>query len=139
MCTLAGAAFEQSPQLVGAAGSPRAEALPDNGLCEYSCARGFCPSNACTSSGGTGAAFIDPSIWSAASPVVQCQPPCVLVMPPKPLGSTTTVSFPLYTTTFTQYLPYTETVTIGEGKSTTIEGVDQRTIVTVITIPPGKI
>lgn len=44
--------------------------------------------------------YISPVLWDNPSPQVTCQPPCTLVLPPFPLGSTTTIPWPEYTTTF---------------------------------------
>ena len=49
-------------------------------------------------SGGSGIVYIDPSIWHTANPVVQCQPPCTLVLPPFPLPSVETITWPPFTT-----------------------------------------
>jgi chitinase len=43
--------------------------------------------------------FLDPSIWTEPNPDITCEPPCILVLPPYPLGSTQTVSWPELTTT----------------------------------------
>lgn len=41
-----------------------------------------------------------PSIWTSGDPVVGCEPPCIVVFPPYPLGATHTVtSWPALTTT----------------------------------------
>jgi chitinase len=42
---------------------------------------------------------IDPTIWSIAVSQATCSAPCILVLPPYPLGSTTTLSWPILTTT----------------------------------------
>lgn len=42
--------------------------------------------------------YVDPSIWTESAPVIQCKPPCSFVLPPLLLESSTTISFPLLTT-----------------------------------------
>ncbi|KAL7912414.1 pectate lyase superfamily domain-containing protein, partial [Trichoderma velutinum] len=49
-------------------------------------------------SDGSGFVFLDPTIWSQQKPTVQCSPPCTLILPPVTLSTTTTITFPLYTT-----------------------------------------
>lgn len=44
--------------------------------------------------------YVSPSIWSERNPEVQCQPPCVLVLPPIPLAKPTTISLTPLTTSF---------------------------------------
>ena len=52
--------------------------------------------------GGSGDVYIDPSIWSSATPVVSCIPPCDIILPPYTFSTTTTMSFPPFTTTLTE-------------------------------------
>lgn len=42
---------------------------------------------------------ISPSIWSSGAPTMVCEPPCIFVLPPYPLGFTSTISWPVLTTT----------------------------------------
>lgn len=42
--------------------------------------------------------YVPPSIWTDPNPTVQCIPPCGLILPPLLLGYTTTIDWPLYTT-----------------------------------------
>lgn len=76
---------------------------------------------------GSGLVYIDPVIWTERNPQVQCQPPCVLVLPPSPLPSPTTISFPPFTTSF-----IVQSVII-QGDSTLTSRV---TIPTTISLPP---
>ncbi|KEQ78247.1 pectin lyase-like protein, partial [Aureobasidium namibiae CBS 147.97] len=85
--------------------------------------------------GERGVVYIDPSVWEAAEPEVQCQPPCTLVMPPLSLDTETTISFPLYTTSIKQTYVQTRTSDIF-GTTTTIIRHSIDTIPTTITIPP---
>ncbi|KAI9651823.1 MAG: hypothetical protein M1829_002136, partial [Trizodia sp. TS-e1964] len=50
-------------------------------------------------SGSSSIISISPSIWTLGNPVISCNPPCIFVLPPYPLGSITTVSWPILTTT----------------------------------------
>lgn len=102
-------------------------------------------------SGGSGTVFIDPTIWGQSSPTVQCYPPCTLVLPPVTLSTTTTITFPPYTTslevgwTTTETFVTSDTTASVSGASTvyvtisTTETLSYYTAVTestVLTIPP---
>ena len=67
--------------------------------------------------------YVDPSIWNKTNPTVQCIQPCIIVLPPEQLNSSTTISFPPYTTSITE--------DCGGGSLTVVT--------TTINIPPGKI
>lgn len=71
--------------------------------------------------------YIDPTIWSSDKPTAGCQPPCTLVLPPWPLSSMTTISFPVITETIKETWPET---TSGVTKYRTT------TITVRITLPP---
>ena len=86
---------------------------------------------------GSGTVLVPPSIWSNQNPVLQCVPPCVFVLPPYQLSSTTTINFPLYTTTLDVAWLTTVTTTI-DGKASTIQSYTRTLEKTVLTIPPGK-
>jgi hypothetical protein len=65
---------------------------------------------------------IDPSIWTSTAPVVQCEPPCAIILPPYPLSFTTTITWPTLTTTLlssSKGSMYTTTTTIKFPKVTT--------------------
>lgn len=90
--------------------------VKDWGLCEFACPRGYCPPGACNqkANGGTGdPVYIDPWIWGPEdpdpTPVVGCDPPCLVVLPPYTLPAPTTMTCPPLTTTFTK------SWTIGEA------------------------
>jgi chitinase len=53
------------------------------------------------SNGDEGAAivYVDPDIWTATTPDITCEPPCIFVLPPYPLSSTQIVNWPSLTTT----------------------------------------
>ncbi|KAI8625119.1 hypothetical protein F5Y19DRAFT_277848 [Xylariaceae sp. FL1651] len=42
--------------------------------------------------------YIDPSIWKDPEPIINCEPPCTFILPPLPLATPSTVTFPPYTT-----------------------------------------
>lgn len=100
---------------------------------------------------GSGTVFLDPTIWSQQKPTVQCSPPCTLILPPVTLSTTTTITFPLYTTslevgwtTTTAYVTSDVTTSI-KGSSTvdvtitstiTISYYTAITETTTLTIPP---
>ncbi|CAG1976172.1 unnamed protein product [Fusarium graminearum] len=77
--------------------------------------------------GGDDAVYIDPTIWDSKNPTAGCQPPCTLVLPPWPLSSKTTISFPVLTETLKETWPET---TDGVIKYRTT------TITVLITLPP---
>lgn len=61
--------------------------------------------------------YIDGSIWDGTSgSLVYCDPPCRLILPPYQLSSTTTISFPLLTTSL-QVVYYTTTTAVIDGTS----------------------
>jgi hypothetical protein len=66
--------------------------------------------------------FVDPSIWHEENPTAACNPPCQIILPPLELSTTTTITFPPYTTSISEIC--------GDG-SITVHS-------TVISIPPGK-
>ncbi|KAK4178723.1 hypothetical protein QBC36DRAFT_367139 [Triangularia setosa] len=89
-------------------------------LYEFTCSRGYCPEGVCVQTeidGGSlykdvNVAYISPAVY--LSPRAACQSPCVLVLPPSGLLSTTTIKLPPYktsaqfgstTTTMTLYPP----------------------------------
>ncbi|KAK4148379.1 glycosyl hydrolase family 71-domain-containing protein, partial [Chaetomidium leptoderma] len=75
-------------------------------LCEFACSRGYCPEGVCVQteidSGNpykdVNPAYIGSQVY--ASPTAACESPCVLVLPPSGLPSTTTIQLPPYTTSF---------------------------------------
>ncbi|KAL8833094.1 MAG: hypothetical protein Q9170_004503 [Blastenia crenularia] len=78
---------------------------------------------------GSGLVYVNASIWTDQQPVVACQPPCVIVLPPSQLPSPTVISFPPLTTTYV-----INTVTgdsSGQGGTPTVV-----TVTTVVSIPP---
>jgi chitinase len=76
--------------------------------------------NGDSSEGGNDAIIsINPSIWNSGSPTMVCEPPCIFVLPPYPLGFTSTISWPVLTTTLL---------------SSTANGI--ATVTTTIDVPP---
>lgn len=49
------------------------------------------------SSRGTDLLYMSPEMWEGDTPEVTCNPPCTMVLPPFPLGTTTTVTWPPHT------------------------------------------
>ncbi|KAK4896112.1 hypothetical protein LTR27_005969 [Elasticomyces elasticus] len=98
-----------------------------------SCGKPPLPPNTSTAPGTTGTGgggttaptgsstdvYINPTIWSSATPVVSCIPPCVYILPSYSWSTDTTLTFPPWTTTFT-----------ADWKATTT------TSVIVVTFPP---
>lgn len=82
--------------------------------------------------------YIDPDIWSSATPLVSAPPGATLIWPPMPLASATTISFPLWTTTITYSSLTTRTSTLTDGSTSTYPAYVDVSWLTVLTIPPGE-
>lgn len=75
-------------------------------LCEFACSRGYCPEGVCVQTEVDGndpyksvnPAYIGTRVYE--SPTAACESPCVLVLPPSKLPSTTTIHLPPYVTSF---------------------------------------
>ncbi|KAF4168090.1 hypothetical protein CNMCM6936_003685 [Aspergillus lentulus] len=93
-CTAQGG-LVPAPPTTGTGGAP-VDGLEDHGLCNFVCSHGYCPEGACVETGSksSGEVYVPPSIWDNTDPEVQCIPPCKIILPPFPLGSTTTIQFP---------------------------------------------
>ena len=87
---------------------------------------------------GAESILLPPSLWTAQDPVIQCEPPCIFVLPPLQLPNATTISFPLYTTTLDVAWLTTVVTTASGGAVLTIESYTRTLQETVLTIPPGK-
>lgn len=62
----------------------------------------------------------NPAIWSGSTPVVSCNAPCNIILPPYPLSIDTTITFAPLTTTLTQAWPKgTSTMTALDGTTLT--------------------
>lgn len=83
-------------------------------------------------------AYIDPDIWSSASPLVTATPGMTLIWPPMPLATPTTISFPLWTTTVSYSTLTTLTSTLSSGVTSTYPWYIYVSFLTTISIPPGK-
>jgi hypothetical protein len=70
----------------------------------------------------TNTVYVDPSIWTSGNPGFSCIPPCIIVLPPYPLGLTTTITWPTLTTTL---------MSLSAGKT--------YTVTTTISVPPFTI
>ena len=94
-----------------------------------------------TNDTGSGVVYIDPSLWTEpqSSRIVQCKPPCTLVLPPISLSTETTIRFPPWTTELTVGWTTSaqETVTVS-GTTATITAPTWTSVVvtTTLTIPP---
>lgn len=67
--------------------------------------------------------YIDPIIWTQNNPVINCEPPCVFVLPPLLLPTATTITFP----------PYVTSLDIAWSVSTGWTSIIKKT---TLTIPP---
>lgn len=78
---------------------------------------------------GSGVVYVDGTVWTDPQPLVACEPPCVLILPPIQLPSSTVITFPALTTTYvTKTIPGDDA---GQGALPTL-----LTVTTVIAIPP---
>lgn len=75
--------------------------------------------------------YVSPDIYTQANPVIQCYPPCTLVLPPFVLSTATTISMAPVTVTYKD--TWSTTLTINGATITTSVG---STTSTVITLPP---
>ncbi|KAF4215598.1 hypothetical protein CNMCM6457_005781 [Aspergillus fumigatiaffinis] len=93
-CTAQGG-LVPAPLPTGTGGTP-VDGLEDHGLCNFACSHGYCPEGACVETGSksSGEVYVPPGTWDNTDPEVQCIPPCKIILPPFPLGSTTTIQFP---------------------------------------------
>ncbi|KAL8846305.1 MAG: hypothetical protein Q9221_008603 [Calogaya cf. arnoldii] len=89
-----------------------------------------------SSQSGPETVLLPPSIWTAQDPVVQCEPPCIFVLPPYQLSTTTTITFPPYTTTLDVAWLTTVVTTVSGGAVMTVESYTRTLQKTVLTIPP---
>ncbi|KAL8951475.1 MAG: hypothetical protein Q9222_002552 [Ikaeria aurantiellina] len=78
---------------------------------------------------GSGLVYVNETMWTDQNPLVACEPPCVLVLPPTQLPSPTVISFPPWTTTYV--INTVTSNTKGQGGIPTL-----LTISTTIKIPP---
>jgi hypothetical protein len=76
---------------------------------------------------GSGMVYVDSSIWAQDKPEAQCEPPCVLVLPPIQLPALTTISIPPLTTSYFVQ----STVEVGDITRTVL-----MTSKTTIPLPP---
>lgn len=90
-----------------------------------------------------------PNIYSSTAPVVQCNPPCTLVLPPYVLPSKTTITWPDLTTTLLSVSggsssTVTSAIDIWSGGSiiktttqlVTVYGGSTATVTTTVSVPP---
>ncbi|THZ35414.1 pectin lyase-like protein [Aureobasidium pullulans] len=99
---------------------------------------GYVPGNSSdgvTTDGNNTYVFIDPSVWTEEDPTIQCQPPCTFILPPFQLSTTTTITFPLYTTSLNVAWTTTVTYTDTSGRKTSSKTVTRTVQTTTLTIP----
>lgn len=115
-------------------------------LCNFACRRGYCPPTACvpvsepSATGANGPTItIDGSIWQDDTPAVTCTPPCDMIMPPMPLPSPTTITFPDLPTKLTVRETATSTTTYNNGDVTTYLSFVVHSHPTLIPIEPSEL
>ncbi|KAI0476854.1 class V chitinase Chi100 [Xylaria cf. heliscus] len=89
-----------------------------------------------TDSSSASTIYVNPDIWSSATPVVTALPGVTLVWPPLPLTTPTTITFPPWTTTVSYGSLTTTTSKGADGSVTTEPWYVYVSYLTVITIPP---
>ncbi|KAJ5646716.1 hypothetical protein N7490_003088 [Penicillium lividum] len=94
-------------------------------------------SNSSDASGSGGQTItIDPEIWTEPTPAVTCSPPCYMVMPPKSLSTTTTITFPVWNSYITWRSTAVKTTTLIDNSTETYKTFATYTIPTGISIAP---
>lgn len=66
--------------------------------------------------GGADDIYIGPDLWTNATAEISCEPPCTMILPPFPLATPTTVTWPEYITTIASSsaeVTVTKTITIS--------------------------
>ena len=87
---------------------------------------------------GSGKVYISPKIYEEKDPVVECVPPCTLIMPPYTLkDGTSTFKFPSYETSLQYAWPTGTTVVTREGKVSTSTLWTRTVETTTLSIAPG--
>lgn len=81
--------------------------------------------------------YINPNIWSSATMEVTALPGMTLIWPPMPLASTTTISFPLWTTTIS-YSSLTTVTSVADGSTSIYPSYIFVSWLTILTIPSGE-
>jgi chitinase len=87
---------------------------------------------------GSGLVYVDPSIWTDPTPVVNCIPPCSFVMPPLTLPTNTTIFIPPTSVFVTVSTPTSITTTWG-STTTVLAAYSPMFFGTVVDIPPCKL
>ncbi|KAK4187709.1 glycosyl hydrolase [Podospora australis] len=130
-CTATGILIDAPPKVTNETGYFLDGNVNDHGLCKFAVEHGYppdvCGRKAVDKSGEakTQTVTLDPAVWGA--PTAQCAPPCVLVLPPSILATSTTISLPRITTS----LEFGWTTTSGGSTFYTAT-----TITTIISVPP---
>lgn len=91
-----------------------------------------------SSQSGPETVLLPPSMWTSQDPVLQCEPPCIFVLPPYQLSTTTSVTFPLYMTTLDVAWLTTMVTTASGGAVSMIESYTRTLQKTVLRIPPRR-
>ncbi|KAL7944577.1 glycoside hydrolase family 18 protein [Trichoderma barbatum] len=79
--------------------------------------------------------YINPGIWSSATPQIVAPPGASLIWPPMPLSSPTTITFPPWTTTVSYSSLTTLTSTLTDGSTSTHHDYIWVSWLTTLTIP----
>ncbi|KAK4170815.1 family 71 putative glycoside hydrolase [Triangularia setosa] len=96
-CTQRGGLNQPPPVIRDTEGYALQPGVNDYGICDFACKRGYCPAGSCNQKPKSGSgedAAISGEIWKNSDliPVVGCSPPCVVILPPYELPTTTTIS-----------------------------------------------
>lgn len=91
-----------------------------------------CPAGTCDS---PGTLYVDPEIFTGENPAIECNAPCLVVLPPFILPEPTTVSFPPMTTSLEVAWTETTTATGDDGEITTRSSISRVVQTTTITVP----
>ncbi|KAH6974411.1 glycosyl hydrolase family 71-domain-containing protein, partial [Ilyonectria sp. MPI-CAGE-AT-0026] len=111
-CSTMGA-LNEPPAQSGTSGSAKSglDVRVFDAICDFACSRGYCPDDSCVQD-ATGEHEVDNPVYIGTdifkTSTAHCSPPCVLVLPPSVLPSSTTISIP----------PYTTSVEVGSTTST---------------------
>lgn len=92
-----------------------------------------CPPGTCDS---PGTLYVDPEIFTGEDPTIECNAPCLVVLPPFILPEPTTVSIPPMTTSLEVAWTETTTATGDDGEVTTRSSISRVVQTTTITVPP---
>ncbi|KAH7123358.1 hypothetical protein B0J13DRAFT_152964 [Dactylonectria estremocensis] len=83
-----------------------------------------------------GLLYVEPDIYTDKKPVIECNPPCQLILPPFTLASPTTIKFPDMTTSLEVAWTETTKTTGTDGKMSTSSFISRVVQTTTLKIPP---